>query len=78
MVITQLPLHAVGHYTQMVWAETTRIGCGVQTCNGSTPFYVCNYGPSGNQADRIYEPYKLGNIEEDCPNKYNRTSGFLW
>lgn len=37
-----------GHYTQVVWKSTTKVGCGcAQTKNGST-IVVCNYDPSGN------------------------------
>lgn len=38
------------HYTQMVWAGTTEIGCAKQRCtNGSgAEIYVCNYFPAGN------------------------------
>merc|ERR1712187_74340 len=32
-----------GHYTQVVWRETTSLGCGIQ---GS--LLVCQYGPGGN------------------------------
>ena len=42
---------AVGHYTQLVWATSTRIGCGgVKYRDGKfNKFYlVCNYGPTGN------------------------------
>ena len=37
----------VGHYTQMIWATTTRIGCAI----ASTPridYLVCRYASAGN------------------------------
>lgn len=36
-----------GHYTQIVWANTTEVGCGVATCNG-LDVWVCQYNPPGN------------------------------
>ncbi|XP_071570684.1 venom allergen 3-like [Temnothorax nylanderi] len=50
----------VGHYTQIVWADTTKIGCGrikYKEPNGWTMHYlVCNYGPTGNViGKKIYE-----------------------
>lgn len=36
-----------GHYTQVVWADTRYIGCGVASC-GSQQVWVCNYDPHGN------------------------------
>ncbi|XP_011858071.1 PREDICTED: venom allergen 3-like [Vollenhovia emeryi] len=48
-------------YTQIVWANTTKIGCGqieYYTMDGEWKYYfvVCNYGPSGNViGDLIYE-----------------------
>ncbi|KAH0564103.1 hypothetical protein KQX54_009276 [Cotesia glomerata] len=46
-------LSQVGHYTQMVWAPTHRVGCGWAKCNGTRgprgqPYfsYVCNYCPA--------------------------------
>lgn len=43
----------VGHYTQMVWPTTTRLGCGL----ASSPQWdvlVCRYSPPGNRdGDRM-------------------------
>jgi uncharacterized protein YkwD len=36
-----------GHFTQVVWRGTTKIGCGTSRCNGMT-IWVCNYDPAGN------------------------------
>jgi uncharacterized protein YkwD len=38
---------SVGHYTQMVWPTTTRVGCAVAT-NSRNDFLVCRYSPAGN------------------------------
>ena len=37
----------VGHYTQMVWPSTTRVGCAVAS-NARNEFLVCRYSPAGN------------------------------
>ncbi len=41
-----------GHFTQLVWKSTTKLGCAVAACNGKngTPgdFLVCEYSPAGN------------------------------
>ena len=52
-----------GHYTQIVWRDTTRVGCAHRTCFINTPlrddnnnplnggaweFWVCDYEPPGN------------------------------
>ncbi|XP_063761776.1 glioma pathogenesis-related protein 1 isoform X2 [Eleginops maclovinus] len=57
-----------GHYTQVVWASSYKVGCAVQLCPGGvkkTSFsskegaiFVCNYATAGNVRGR--QPYKRG------------------
>jgi hypothetical protein len=52
-----------GHYTQMVWKTSLRLGCAVQACSQGSPFtnapnwelWVCQYSPPGNVVGR--KPY---------------------
>ena len=40
-----------GHYTQVVWSGTSKVGCGRATCSKrgmDWEFWVCNYDPRGN------------------------------
>ncbi len=37
----------VGHYTQLIWAGTTRVGCAMAT-GGGNDVLVCRYSPAGN------------------------------
>ncbi len=45
-----------GHYTQVVWRGSRRLGCGMAECTTGSPFegferwqlWVCNYDPPGN------------------------------
>lgn len=38
-----------GHYTQIVWRETTEVGCGVaRDADATREVWVCNYAPAGN------------------------------
>ncbi|KAF1796943.1 CAP domain-containing protein [Mucor lusitanicus] len=40
----------VRHFTQVVWEETTRIGCAEAYCEDMNGYYyVCNYYPPGNK-----------------------------
>ena len=37
----------VGHYTQIIWRDSTLLGCGLAT-SGSWDYLVCRYSPPGN------------------------------
>lgn len=45
-----------GHYTQIVWRTTLKIGCARGSCPGLTypSAIVCNYGPGGNSGGPAY------------------------
>nr|Q7ZT98.1 RecName: Full=Cysteine-rich venom protein ophanin; Short=CRVP; AltName: Full=Opharin; Flags: Precursor [Ophiophagus hannah]AAO62996.1 ophanin [Ophiophagus hannah] len=64
------PGSVTGHYTQIVWYKTYRIGCAVNYCPSSeySYFYVCQYCPSGNMRGSTATPYKSGPTCGDCPS----------
>jgi uncharacterized protein YkwD len=37
----------VGHYTQIIWRSTTRVGCGLVS-RGGQDWLTCRYSPPGN------------------------------
>uniref|UniRef100_A0A5K3FQ23 SCP domain-containing protein n=1 Tax=Mesocestoides corti TaxID=53468 RepID=A0A5K3FQ23_MESCO len=61
-----------GHYTQMVWATSTEVGCAIKLCDNVYPatyspvhFLVCHYKPWGNIPGE--KPYRAGNFCTECP-----------
>ena len=42
------PGQSCGHYTQVVWRDSTTIGCARVVCNNGGVFITCNYNPPGN------------------------------
>ncbi|XP_040839223.1 peptidase inhibitor 16 isoform X3 [Ochotona curzoniae] len=64
-----------GHYTQVVWAKTERIGCGTHFCEKlegvketNIQILVCNYEPPGNVKGK--RPYQEGTPCSQCPSGY--------
>jgi pathogenesis-related protein 1 len=38
-----------GHYTQIIWRATTKVGCGMAVCEDTQEqVWVCQYQPAGN------------------------------
>jgi len=37
-----------GHYTQLIWRNSAKVGCGVAACADKGQIWVCNYDPAGN------------------------------
>ncbi|XP_030625033.1 cysteine-rich secretory protein LCCL domain-containing 1 [Chanos chanos] len=65
------------HYTQLVWATSSRIGCAINLCYNmnvwgqiwaKAVYLVCNYSPKGNWWG--YSPYKHGTPCSACPPSY--------
>jgi len=55
----------IGHYTQLVWAKSYKIGCAYvksETKNyGTQGWVICDYAPAGNVLERsVFTPGPLG------------------
>lgn len=82
--------NAIGHYTQVVWQSSTKLGCGkgkatVKTNRGDTEgdYWVCQYGPAGNYqgqfSAKVLAPSKsvdtCGGVANDVPKVHRSTGG---
>jgi len=63
------PEESCGHYTQLIWANTYKVGCAVNYCAAGTLSYlptaylVCDYASAGNYINQL--PYAAGSVVDD-------------
>jgi hypothetical protein len=64
-----------GHYTQLVWANSEEVGCGVVHFQDNTleTMIICNYAARGNVLGQPV--YKQGPAGSDCPAEYTDNDG---
>lgn len=61
----------VGHFTQVVWASTTSVGCAVVQCDTmarygqNATYLLCEYSPAGNVYDETPGDYEFVFFEEN-------------
>ncbi|RVE63084.1 hypothetical protein OJAV_G00164950 [Oryzias javanicus] len=55
----------IGHYTQVVWNSSYKVGCGVTLCPNNIYLYGCHYYRAGNF--KRWPPYKVGTPCASCP-----------
>ncbi|XP_019772948.1 venom allergen 5 2 isoform X2 [Dendroctonus ponderosae] len=69
----------VGHYTQLVWANSMEIGCAISYYTHTVQnriwhqlILVCNYGPGGNYLGNPV--YEAGKVATRCPKGMERNA----
>jgi len=81
MGIGQKSNKVIGHFTQLIWAKTWKVGCGFTAYKAVKPFnrfgprgiYICNYAPGGNYKTK--EVYKTGTPCSACPENAKCNDG---
>jgi pathogenesis-related protein 1 len=54
-ILTEAGARKYGHYSQMIWRNTTEVGGAMQKCHHGGEMWVCNYNPAGNMlGDPVY------------------------
>lgn len=56
----------VGHYTQVIWNSSYKVGCAMAVCPNNIYFYGCQYYRAGNF--RGWNPYTEGSRCGMCPS----------
>ena len=60
---------AFDHVSQVMWAETNKIGCAYSICNGNELFISCNYVTPGNMLGKSW--FISGPPCTECPDDAN-------
>jgi len=75
---------ALGHFTAMVWRDTTQVGCGgayKDTPKGRVTNYVCRYTPQGNIPGNFHKKVMKLKAGFEFPSKddksFFKSSGFV-
>ncbi|XP_039250607.2 GLIPR1-like protein 1 [Styela clava] len=67
-----------GHYTQVVWAKTFKVGCAMVSCKtlsgvdwGSGTMFLCNYATAGNvyMSGKMMSVFEKGTACSKCGEK---------
>ena len=73
-----------GHYTQVVWAKTKKVGCGISRCDSvavggktwkNAIIVVCDYSPAGNYRGQF--PFSKGVSCAACEELTGGKSGWM-
>ncbi|KAL1220716.1 Pathogenesis-related protein PR-1 [Cardamine amara subsp. amara] len=62
--------HMCGHYTQIVWRDSTKVGCARVDCSNGGIYVICVYNPPGNyEGENPFGSYQdqIGLLREDPP-----------
>ncbi|EOA36766.1 hypothetical protein CARUB_v10012656mg [Capsella rubella] len=64
------PHQMCGHYTQIVWRDSTKVGCASVDCSNGGVYAICVYNPPGNyEGENPFGSYKglVGLVRDDPP-----------
>lgn len=65
---------AVSHYTQIIWQETTEVGCAKANSSGYE-ILVCDYTPRGNiNGTAVYSPQRPRAVDVGATSQYKTLS----